>query len=253
MSKCTQNGTFKSCAIGNTFVRCENITSLFTVTKVQPVMTTSQLKSLKLNEESHIQEINEHNDSWLDKCDACLSLCPFTRIGECFVFLLNYSYDLLTILISIADVTTDIWVIYNYKTQNRNAFFIISLIVMIVAQLSYSIAFVIRFCWNSSVHPRTIFFFYLFCILPLTPVMSFIFFIVSFEGNCITTLLDYLGFVDDWDGADPTRIRPDQAPIVVWIEKKLQKHMGFIMEAMIEALPQSIIQLIVSKIKHSFF
>ena len=85
-------------------------------------MTTSQLKSVQLNKVSQVETIShnvdKHQDTWLDKCGACLAICPFARIQQCFLFLLNYSYDVLTILISIADVTTDIWVIYNYKKQN---------------------------------------------------------------------------------------------------------------------------------------
>ena len=207
-------------------------------------MTTTALKDLKIN--ATTQDVRasepptEHQDTWLTKCESCLSLCPIAKIRKLFVFALNYSYDVLTILISIADVTTDIWVIYNYKIQNRNTFFIISLIIMILAQLSYSVAFAVRFlsdAWESMCKKLTIYF---LLVLPLSPIMSFIFFILSFEGNWITRLFKWFGFEDDFDGS----AYENQPPIIVWIEKKMRKHMGFIMEALIEALPQSIIQLI---------
>ena len=59
--------------------------------------------------------------------------------------------------------------------------------------------------------------------------MSFIFFWLSFENNFIVKMLKYFDFDDDMD----VETNKKQAPIVVWIETKLVKHLGFIMEAMI--------------------
>ena len=206
-------------------------------------MTTKALKELKVKGASPDTPtpapVAHDTDTCWAKCDSCLALCPVARIQRLFFFVLNYSYDVLTILISIADVTTDIWVIYNYKIQNRNTFFIISLIIMILAQLSYSIAFVLRFL-NDSWQPtyKKLLIYFLF-VLPLSPIMSFIFFILSFENNWIEDFLNNLGFRDELSNST----YKNQPPIIVWIETKLIKHLGFIMEAMIEALPQSIIHV----------
>ena len=203
----------------------------------------NELKDVKLKNPDEIspqvEALGEPEDTWLTKCSKCLNLCPLDIIRNFFIHILNYSYDILTICISIADVTTDVWVIYNFKVKKRDTFFVIALVVMILAQLSYSVAFMLRFAKDSGASKGKIFLLFL-CILPLTPVMSFIFFWLSFEDNCIVQILEYFGFDDDMD----IETNKKQAPIVVWIEKKLVKHLGFIMEAMIEALPQSIIQLI---------
>ena len=53
----------------------------------------------------------------------------------------NLIYDILTILISIADVTTDIIVLIGFYNSDRMTFFTISLIILILAQCSYSMAF----------------------------------------------------------------------------------------------------------------
>ena len=57
----------------------------------------------------------------------------------------NMSYDLLTILISIADVTTDIIVLIDFYNKDRMVFFGISLAILILAQCSYSIACAVRY------------------------------------------------------------------------------------------------------------
>ena len=57
----------------------------------------------------------------------------------------SVGYDVLTIFISIADVVTDVIVLIDFYNKDRMAFFIISIIILILAQCSYSIAFGARF------------------------------------------------------------------------------------------------------------
>ena len=169
-----------------------------------------------------------------------------SSIIDCISQTLTHSYDLLTILISIADVTTDVWVIYKFYIDKRETFFLIALIIMIVAQLSYAIAFVFRFQprW-SMLHTNTeIRGIVMFCtILPLTPIMSFIFYWCEInDKNWFIKFLDKMFYIEDELHLDADNI--DQPKILLWIKKKARKHMGFILEAMVEAIPQSIIQLI---------
>ena len=170
----------------------------------------------------------------------------FQSIISCLSTSLTNCYDILTILISVADVTTDVWVIYNFKIAKRNTFFIIALIVMLFAQFSYAMAFMLRFkvttIKKSSCRYRLTVF---LLILPLTPFMSFIFYwCTEFPQNCFIKFLEKYFDIEDridiQDGSSAT----NEAKLMIWIKKKATKHMGFILEAMIEALPQSIIQLI---------
>eukprot|EP01083_Nonionella_stella_P053229 140877_1 len=57
----------------------------------------------------------------------------------------NIGYDVLTICISIADVTTDIIVLIDFYNKDRMTFFAISLIILILAQCAYAIACSVRF------------------------------------------------------------------------------------------------------------
>ena len=57
----------------------------------------------------------------------------------------NVSYDILTICISIADVTTDIIVAIDFYNNGRMTFFWISLTILILAQCAYAMAFGIEY------------------------------------------------------------------------------------------------------------
>ena len=57
----------------------------------------------------------------------------------------NVFYDIFTILLSIADVATDIIVLVDFYIKGRMTFFAISLTILILAQCAYSMAFGGRF------------------------------------------------------------------------------------------------------------
>eukprot|EP01083_Nonionella_stella_P114976 340421_1 len=133
----------------------------------------------------------------------------------------SISYDILTILVSIADVTTDIIVLIDFYEKERMTFFIISFIVLIIAQCSYAMAFSI---WFETVEEIGYFLACcLFCgILPFG----------SFVAFCI--------YLKDEDVFQPS---DSDSPMTKWIKRKLSKHIGFVLEALIEAFPQSLIQI----------
>ena len=95
----------------------------------------------------------------------------------------NVGYDLLTILISIADVTTDIIVLIDFYNKGRMTFFGISLTILILAQCSYSIAFAIKFNtvdnwkWYRTCCG-------LCCCLPFGTLVAFIMYFSSEETSC---------------------------------------------------------------------
>ena len=85
------------------------------------INTTSAPTSLVATEKDH------------SKRNACLSKC------------FNHLYDALTILISIADIATDVMVLLSYYASGRMTFFWISLTVLLVAQIGYLIVFFMAF------------------------------------------------------------------------------------------------------------
>ena len=72
------------------------------------------------------------------------------------------------------DLITDILVMTEYYTSNKREFFVISLVVVLFAQLSYCVAFVIKHTPPTETCASK-FSIFLFS-MPFAPIMSFIFF-----------------------------------------------------------------------------
>eukprot|EP01083_Nonionella_stella_P014134 39776_1 len=64
---------------------------------------------------------------------------------QCIAAIFSHFYDILTILISIADVTTDIMVLLSFYNPQKMTFFYISLVILIIAQIGYLIVFFLSF------------------------------------------------------------------------------------------------------------
>ena len=80
--------------------------------------------------------------------NSTLTVCAMAPEQEetiCAQKCFKYLYDLMTVLISIADVTTDIIVLLAFYQQDRHVFFIISLCILIVSHIADSILFLFRF------------------------------------------------------------------------------------------------------------
>ena len=152
----------------------------------------------------------------------------------------NLGYDILTILISIADVTTDIIVLIDFYNKDRMVFFGISLAILILAQCAYSIAFMARYNTMNNCDECGGFTL-LFCCIPFGTFVAFIMYFGSEESEfgCLSDQLDAYFDIPSW-----FTVESDDSKMVKFIKKKLDRHLGFIIEAAIEAFPQSLLQII---------
>eukprot|EP01083_Nonionella_stella_P156659 507573_1 len=155
----------------------------------------------------------------------------------------NITYDLLTIIISIADVATDVIVLIDFYNKERMTFFTISLIILILAQCSYAMACAVRFDTidNWKAHNSCLAF---CCLLPFGTLVAFMMYFASDDTGCdwFSNFIEYdLGLTCN---SSAFAVRQRDSNMVKWIKKKLDKHLGFILEAAIEAFPQSLLQII---------
>ena len=175
--------------------------------------------------------------------------------------LLAYIYDIFTAIVSLLDVITDIIVLVEFYVLGRMAFFYTSLSILIIAQFAYCIVFWWKFRKSFSTYALGSLGFC--CMLPFAPILSFAFFFTENDNTRLSQCLHgfYNSFTcqcatfqcclasDDNNNAQPrNRNNNDRSPemeeLRQWVKNKLMKHMGFIIEALIEAFPQSILQLI---------
>ena len=101
----------------------------------------------------------------------------------------------MTVLISIADIATDVIVLLSFYRQDRTVFFVISLCILIVSHIAYSILFLLRFDVIYD-HGWIIAIFLFFATLPLGTIISFI---IMFTDNKDSRLSKWLNEVTQLD------------------------------------------------------
>ena len=151
-------------------------------------------------------------------------------------------YDFITVLISIADVTTDIIVLLSFYYKDRSEFFILSLVILCIAQCTFAGAFMWRFDTLPNVAHRTdsavlaILFF--FVLLPFGPIIPIIIFLAD-EYEWFEDLFHKVtGFQSENNFSNYGK-----SEAAKWMIEKLNKHIGFMIEAGVEAFPQSLLQI----------
>merc|ERR1719361_1272658 len=87
-----------------------------------------------------------------------------------------------------------------------------------------------------------------FAIMPLSQCVPIFIWIHSFEFQWFLNGLEHFGLNTDQPGTG--NIHEDDDPLMIWIRKKVSSHGGFIVEACIEAFPQSILQMISIVVYH---
>ena len=164
----------------------------------------------------------------------------------------NRLYDIMTACISIADVTTDVLVISNFYRKEQFTFFWIALSVVIFAQIGYATAFVVKYAdyydskKKSSHFSRCELFGWFLVGLIFSPIMSFIFYWTSDPDMCLAQIFKHrfglyiekkkserYSYRYNWVKEEDKK-KTEKSQIKEWIEAKMRKHFGFILEAAIE-------------------
>eukprot|EP01083_Nonionella_stella_P066302 174457_1 len=152
--------------------------------------------------------------------------------------LVGLVFDVIAAIVSLLDFTTDLIILITWYYQDRMIFFYISLSILILAQLSYVIIFYYNHgTWDPLCHS----FLSVLCTLPFTPILSFIFYFVAHKDSKLRVFLDkFICFNFHWTS---NYVDSQASPQQQYLDDKIYKHLGFVFEALIEAFPQSILQL----------
>eukprot|EP01083_Nonionella_stella_P175374 610516_1 len=152
---------------------------------------------------------------------------------------LTISYDVLGQVISVLDVTTDIIVCIGFYQKDRMVFFGISLTILCLALIAYDMAFVLRFSREKNGGDLALF----ACLLPVSPFLPFVFYFTDSNDKPLSKFLEKhcCGFNIKMD---PPWAPEDASKLRKFMESKVEKHLGFILEALVEAFPQAILQMI---------
>ncbi|ETO20755.1 hypothetical protein RFI_16459 [Reticulomyxa filosa] len=171
-----------------------------------------------------------------------------------------HAFDVYSILVSVADVVTDVLVMQQYYDNGAMVFFWIGVTNLIVAQLCYCFVFMIRYGKDNCGHRILTF----VLALPFAPLLSFVFYWASLPNNVLSRWFRKIGLTPHEYSTNKVQKKTKQRrrrrggggggggkeeeeeegqELSAWLEERLYKNMGFILEAMVEAFPQSLLQM----------
>ena len=147
------------------------------------------------------------------KTTSCLGLC----------------YDVLGQVISVLDVVTDVIVCVQYYQKDRMIFFGISLTILILALIAYDITFMLNYSNEKKMGVVALFLF----MLPLSPIIPYLmYFTADPESKPSKLLKSVCCFKINLD--DRSSTSSDVSKLRQFMESKIMKHLGFIVEALVE-------------------
>ena len=154
-------------------------------------------------------------------------------------------YDILGQIISVLDVTTDVIVCVQYYQNDRMVFFGISLTILLLALIAYDIVFMMNYCDERKLYKQIALF---LTMLPISPLIPYILYLTVDSDSILSKCLDKnccfeLGIYN--------RIYKDKntSKLRQFMEEKVMKHLGFIVEALVEG-KYSVSHFIIKSIFH---
>ena len=153
----------------------------------------------------------------------------------------NWTHDGITGLGSAADMITDLLVMHEFWSEGRDGCFVASLVVLLLAQLSFACVFVKEFGRQLSSKKQAL---ALAAILPIAQLVPIMLYAASQSEAWpwVDRVIEAVGLCNP-----ETATQLDATPRVAsWeaMQKKLRAHHGFLVEALVEAVPQCAIQTV---------
>ncbi|ETO28976.1 hypothetical protein RFI_08149 [Reticulomyxa filosa] len=174
----------------------------------------------------------------------------------------TYLFDMYNLVVSLADMVTDVLVLQQYYEEKQTVFFWIGAANLALAQLCYSFVFVMRHVDQGGCWKRVLVF---LAVLPISPLLCIVFYWESFPNNRLSKLMEKL-HLNPIENATTTTTTTtmttaaaatmtssaqrqnedrdvDEMDMSEWARERIQKNLGFILEAIVEAFPQSLLQM----------
>ena len=147
---------------------------------------------------------------------------------SCFALL----YDILGQIISVLDVTTDVIVCIQYYQNDRMIFFGISVSILILALIAYDIVFMINYCDERALYRKIGLF---LIMLPISPLIPYILYLTVDRDSILSNCLKK-GCCFEIDIYDRVYKDENTSKLRQFMEEKVNKHLGFIVEALVEGI-----------------
>jgi len=154
----------------------------------------------------------------------------------------DYFYDFAAVVISTCDIITDILVVREFYIAEKLFVAYTATALLICAQISYVLLFWVIYIDDSEklkdkYSKQTII---LLTVVPFGQLVPLFMWIEAHRFKWLSKALENVGLL--------VRDKPEEYgqtdDLLVWIQNTFRKHGGFVIEAFLEALPQSILQMV---------
>ncbi len=151
------------------------------------------------------------------------------------------AFDVLTAAVSFADIVTDVFVTREFHLEEHHGFFVCSLALLLVAQCSYAFMFAGTFAPSHSAIGQ-------FCVftlaLPFGQLVPIFTWVESLRNAAVTGFVRRLGLKPSCDAETDSQSAADADELWSAIQSKYRSHAGFLLEAIVEAVPQGLLQTV---------
>ena len=151
------------------------------------------------------------------------------------------SFDILTAAVSLADIVTDVFVAREFYQNGFDGFFSCSVALLLVAQLSYAFMFAGTFAPTHSAAGQALVFVLALPFGQLVPILTWV---ESLHLPGLTALLRALGLTPSSEAETAGSSTADADELWSAIQSKYRSHAGFLLEAIVEAVPQGLLQTV---------
>ena len=144
----------------------------------------------------------------------------------------GFIFDIITVIVSLLDLSTDLIILLSWYAQGRMEFFWISLSILLLAQLSHVTLFYYNHgrmsdhCCHTALS--------VLCTLPFAPFLSFIFYLVADTDSKLRAFIERIPcFTFEWGSLIDTNsslVDANSTPQQQYAMEKLYRHLGFLLE-----------------------
>ena len=150
-------------------------------------------------------------------------------------------FDVLTAVVSFADIVTDVFVAREFHLEGHHGFFVCSVALLILAQFSYAFMFAGTFAPSHSPAGQLCVF---TLVLPFGQFVPIFTWLESLRSAAVTRCVRRLGLQPSCDVETAAQSAADADQLWSAIQSKYRSHAGFLLEAIVEAVPQGLLQTV---------
>ena len=151
------------------------------------------------------------------------------------------AFDVLTAVVSFADIVTDVFVAREFHLEGHHGFFVCSVALLILAQFSYAFMFAGTFAPSHSPAGQLCVF---TLALPFGQFVPIFTWVESLRNAAVTRFVRRLGLKPSCDVETAAQSAADADQLWSAIQSKYRSHAGFLLEAIVEAVPQGLLQTV---------